>query len=189
MKLIISLLLLSGFIGCTDTSDENPDWPWEGPETEGSVEETSNEWTDVTSDYEGLKDGIQIMTSSNLEGKPAVAYVAIADMSKVDFGVWGINDPALEGTDESFRTPTNIRNEVDAQVVINGGFFYSSEGVNYSSSLAVSEGTVLSVNINYASEDWVTMYYPTRAAFIDTEMQESIICIRFLPRTHGRTSL
>ena len=167
MKLIISLLLLSGFIGCTQTSDENPDWPWEDPETEESVEEASNEWTDVTSDYEGLKDGIKIKTSSKLEGKPAVAYIAIADLSKVDFGVWGINDPALEGTEESFKTPTNIRNEVDAQVVINGGFFYSSGGINYSSSLAVSEGTVLSVNINYASEDWVTMYYPTRAAFIE----------------------
>ena len=167
MRLVLSILLLSGFIGCTDASDENPDWKWEDQETEQPEVETKDVWTDVTSDYSGLKEGIRIMKATELMDKPAVAYVAVADMSKVDFGVWGINDPKLEGTDESFKKPSAINSQVDAQVIINGGFFFSSEGKNYSSSLAVSEGTVLSVNINYASEDWVKMYYPTRAAFIE----------------------
>lgn len=167
MRLVLSILLLSGFIGCTDASDENPDWKWEDQETEQPEVETKDVWADVTSEYSGLKEGIRIMKATELMDKPAVAYVAVADMSKVDFGVWGINDPKLEGTDESFKRPSAINSQVDAQVVINGGFFFSSEGKNYSSSLAVSEGTVLSVNINYASEDWVKMYYPTRAAFIE----------------------
>ena len=151
MRLVLSILLLSGFIGCTDASDENPDWKWEDQETEQPEVETKDVWTDVTSEYSGLKEGIRIMKATELMDKPAVAYVAVADMSKVDFGVWGINDPKLEGTDESFKRPSAINNQVEAQVVINGGFFFSSEGKNYSSSLAVSEGTVLSVNINYAS--------------------------------------
>jgi hypothetical protein len=150
MRLVLSILLLSGFIGCTDASDENPDWKWEDQETEQPEVETKDVWADVTSEYSGLKEGIRIMKATELMDKPAVAYVAIADMSKVDFGVWGINDPKLEGTDESFKKPSAINSQVDAQVVINGGFFFSSEGKNYSSSLAVSEGTVLSVNINYA---------------------------------------
>ncbi len=167
MKLIISLLLLSGFIGCSETSDGYPDWKWEGQETEQPEAEVKDVWTDVTSEYSGLKEGICIMKATELLDKPAVAYVAIADMSKVDWGVWGINDPVLEGTEEPFKTPAGINNEVEAQVVINGGFFYSSDGMNHSSSLAVSEGNILSVNINYTSEDWVKMYYPTRAAFIE----------------------
>lgn len=184
MRLIISILLLSGLIGCSNTSGEVTDWPWDEPQTEQPDVDVPNEWTDVTSQYAGLSDGITIMTATMLENKPAVAYIAVADLSKVDFGVWGINDPVLEGTKDSFKTPAGINAEVGAQVVVNGGFFYSSGGTNYSSSLAVSEGTVLSVNINYASEDWVTMYYPTRAAFIEDSEGKFDACWTYY-RTDG----
>lgn len=183
MAAIISLLLLFGFIGCTSaTSDEIPDWPWQGQEPEQGTPEIPAEdagldkWTDVSADYT-LPGHIKVYRSPEyLEGKKTVAYVAIADMASAEWEIWSINDAAMEGTTDKFKTPANVYAEAQWSIVINAGFFYSSGGMNYSSSLAVRESEVLAYNINYASEDWVTIYYPTRAAFVMSEDGEFDAC-------------
>jgi hypothetical protein len=75
----------------------------------------------------------------------------------------------MDGTTDAFKTPAAVYAEGTWPVVINAGFFYASDGLNYSSSLAVRNSELLAYNINYASEDWVTIYYPTRAAFLESE--------------------
>ena len=178
MIIIVSIFLLLGFIGCTATSDEIRDWPWQDPEVEQPQPETPEEsevatldkWSDVSADYGELPAYIKVYRSpEKLEGKAAVAYAAIADMTSAQWDIWSINDPEMAGTSDAFRTPGAVYAEGSWPVVINAGFFYSSGGLNYSSSLAVSESEVLANNINYASEDWGTMYYPTRAAFLESE--------------------
>ena len=176
MVTIISLLLLFGIIGCTPaTSDEIPDWPWQGQEPEQETPEIPEEdasldkWTDVSADYT-LPGYIKVYRSpEELEGKKAVAYIAIADMASAQWDIWSINDAEMKGTTDKFKTPADVYAEAQWPIVINAGFFYSSDGKNYSSSLAVRNSEVLAYNINYASEDWVTIYYPTRAAFLMSE--------------------
>ena len=178
MIIIVSIFLLLGFIGCTATSDEIQDWPWQDPEVEQPQPETPEEsevatldkWSDVSADYGELPAYIKVYRSpEKLEGKSAVAYAAFADMTSAQWDIWSINDAEMSGTSESFKTPSVVYSEGAWPIVINAGFFYSSGGLNYSSSLAVRESEVLAYNINYASEDWVTIYYPTRAAFLESE--------------------
>ena len=178
MIFIVSIFLLLGFIGCTATSDEIQDWPWPDPEVEQPQPEkpeepegaTLDKWSDVSAEYGTLPEYIKVYKSpEKLEGKSAVAYAAFADMTSAQWDIWSINDAEMAGTSDAFKTPTTVYNEGTWPVVINAGFFYSSGGLNYSSSLAVRESEVLAYNINYASEDWVTIYYPTRAAFLESE--------------------
>lgn len=178
MIFIVSIFLLLGFIGCTATSDEIQDWPWPDPEVEQPQPEkpeepegaTLDKWYDVSAEYGTLPEYIKVYKSpEKLEGKSAVAYAAFADMTSAQWDIWSINDAEMAGTSDAFKTPTTVYNEGTWPVVINAGFFYSSGGLNYSSSLAVRESEVLAYNINYASEDWVTIYYPTRAAFLESE--------------------
>ena len=139
------------------------DWPWEDP-----VDGTLENWTDVSSSYGSLPEYIRIYKSpSTLEDKKAIAFIAVADMNSASWDIWSINDSEMSGTSDSFKTPSTVYAEGEWPVVINAGFFYSSEGKNYSSSLAVRNSAVLAYNINYASEDWKTIYYPTRAAFCE----------------------
>lgn len=150
----------------------NPDW--DSPEVEEEVIEdepaTLDRWTDVSADYGTLPEHISVYASpETLEGKLAVAYIAVADMKSAFWDVWSIDDAAMEGTSDALRTPSEVYSEGSWPIVVNAGFFYSSDGKNYSSSLAVRDSEVLAYNINYASEDWVTMYYPTRAALIESE--------------------
>lgn len=173
----ISILLLLGFTGCSNTSGEIQDWPWQDPEVEQPetpediVEDaTLDRWTDVSADYGTLPEYIKVYKSpEKLEGKMAVAYVAIADMASAQWDIWSINDSEMSGSTDSFKTPSIVYSEGNWPIVINAGFFYSSGGLNYSSSLAVKNSEVLAYNINYASEDWVTIYYPTRAALLESE--------------------
>ena len=180
MRLIITILLTLGFIGCTETSGEVQVWPWEDPvieEIELPVPATLDKWTDVSADYGTLPEYIKVYKSpEKLEAKLAVAYIAVADMAAAQWDIWSISDVEMDGTDEAFKTPAAVYAEGSWPVVINAGFFYSSGGLNYSSSLAVRESEVLAYNINYASEDWVTLYYPTRAAFLESESGEFNAC-------------
>lgn len=177
MVLVISILLLLGLTGCSDTSGEIQDWPWQDPETEQpetpvEPEEsaTLDKWTDVSADYGELPEYIKVYKSpEELEGNKAVAYIAVADMKSAEWDIWSIDDSEMSGTTDSFKTPSAVYSEDSWPIVVNAGFFYSSGGMNYSSSLAVRNSEVLAYNINYASEDWVTIYYPTRAAFLESE--------------------
>lgn len=178
------MLLMLGFIGCSEASDEIQDWPWQDPEVETPetpeeiIEDaTLDKWSDVSADYGTLPDYIKVYKSpEKLEGKQAVAYVAIADMNHAQWDIWSINDSEMAGTSDSFKTPSKVYSEGSWPIVVNAGFFYSSGGKNYSASLAVRNSEVLAYNINYASEDWVTMYYPTRAAFLESEEGDFDAC-------------
>jgi exopolysaccharide biosynthesis protein len=169
------------FTSCDNKKHQSrvPDWPWEDPEVQKDtadpvdpvVPEVETDWTDVSADYEGLPEYIKIFKSpSTLQNRKAIAFIADVDLSKGSFNVWGINDPTLQGTTDALKTPTQVYNtEGNPAVVINGGYFYSDNGKNYAASLAVSGGKLLSPNINYASKDWVKIYYPTRAVFLQHE--------------------
>lgn len=151
----------------TPDQPEDPDTPDqpEGPDT--PVENA--EWTVVSNAYGDLPEYVVIKKSpSKLQAKSAIAFIAEVDLSKASFEVWGINAPTLEGSDEPLQTPSQVYEaQGKPSVVINAGYFYTDSGKSYSSSLEVSNGTLLSPNINYTSQDWKTLYYPTRAAFIE----------------------
>ena len=157
-------LALAAACACSQKDDGLPkEWPWNDPDADDKP------FVEVTDGSFGqLPDGVRLYKSPEvLQGKPAIAYIATVDLSKRSFHVWGISDPALSGSADPFQTPTQVYNTKDGPVlVMNGGYFYSDSGTNYSASLAVEEGELLSPNINYASEDWITMYYPTKGAFI-----------------------
>ena len=164
---IISIISLCAFLalGCEKKSQSKvPDWPWEDPDV--PAEEG---WSDVTSSYSSLPEYIKIFKASEtLLEINAIAYIAEVDLSKTSFEVWGINAPDLQGCDEPLQTPSQVYEaQGKPSIVINAGYFYTDSGKSYSSSLEVSNGTLLSPNINYASQDWVTMYYPTRGAFLE----------------------
>ena len=176
----LSVLILIA-LGCGNKKEYKlPDWPWEDPVQADTVAQSDTAapvdpvvpegpaWTDVSAEYSGLPEYVKIFKApSKLEGQNAVAFIADVDLSKAGFGVWGLNDPELLGCSDALKTPSQVYSaQGNPAVVINGGYFYSSGGKNYAASLAVSGGTLLSPNINYASEDWVSIYYPTRAVFL-----------------------
>lgn len=176
--IIFAALVLA--VSCEDKSNVMDKWPWEDPEVEvpdqGETPEqpevedaTLDNWSEVTSEYGELPSYIKVYKApEKLEGKKAIAYIAVADMASAQWDIWSISDPEMDGTEDDFKTPKKVYDEGNWPIVINAGFFYASGGLNYSSSLAVRESEVLAYNINYASEDWVKMYYPTRAAFLET---------------------
>ncbi len=181
------LILAAAFLTVScDSQVSQPDWPWqdpepETPETPGDSEDpedaTLDKWSDVSADYGTLPDYIKVYKApETLEGKAAVAYIAVADMASAQWDIWSINDAEMAGTEDSFKTPSTVYKEDNWPIVANAGFFYSSGGMNYSSSLAVRNSEVLAYNINYASEDWVTMYYPTRAALLESETGDFDAC-------------
>ena len=182
--LIIAAAVLA--ISCEDKQSGVSDWPWQDPEPEipepeipvPPVEDaTIDKWSDLSQEFGELPSYVKVYRSPEyLEGKKAVAYVAIADMNSAEWDIWSISDPAMEGTTDSFRTPSDVYADGAWPVVINAGFFYASDGKNYSSSLAVRNSEILAYNINYASEDWVTIYNPTRAALIESESGEFDAC-------------
>ena len=150
-------------VGCTKNDTSIPDWPWYDPSD-------PDEWVEAEG-YGQLPDYIKVFRSKEgvkMKGQNAKAFIAVVDAAKASFNVWGLDDPELSGSKMSLQTPTEVYNACGApSIVINGGFFYSDSGTDYAASLAVNNGILLSPNINYASEDWVSVYYPTRAAFIE----------------------
>lgn len=160
---------------CTERESSIPDWPWADPEEEPApVPEVVDPnqtyvdagWSNVGDLYGELPEYVNIYKApSELEGKSVVAYVAVADMSKASWDVWSVKADESYKTADSYRTPSEVYEQEKCPVIINGGYFFY-EGANYTSSLAVSKGELLAYNINYASEDWVKIYSPTRAAFL-----------------------
>lgn len=164
-KLIyLTFVALATACACSQKGDGIPDvWPWNDPDADDKP------WVEITDGSFGqLPDGIKLYHSPEvLKGKLAVGYIATVDLTKASWHVWGMKDPTLQGSDDALNTPTQVYNAQGAPaLVMNGGYFYVDSGINYPASLAVENGELLSPNINYASEDWITMYYPTKAAFI-----------------------
>ena len=89
------LLLLPFFIACGDDNTDIPDWPWAEPETPTEPVEANPDivnlgWTNVKDTYGTLPEHINVYKSPEiLEGKKAIAYIAVGDMSKATFGVLG----------------------------------------------------------------------------------------------------
>ena len=107
MRLIITILLTLGFIGCTETSGEVQVWPWEDPvieEIELPVPATLDKWTDVSADYGTLPEYIKVYKSpEKLEAKLAVAYIAVADMAAAQWDIWSISDIICQDFRLSYR--------------------------------------------------------------------------------------
>lgn len=175
-KLILPLLCL--VMSCSGTaSTDMPEWRWNDPETPVTPEQedpypayTQAGWTHVTDQYTAVPEGIAIYRSpEQLGGQKVIAYIAVADLSRITWDVRSIKDPALQGTTDALKTPSAYYAETAAPVVLNGGYFFSEGGKQYNASVAVSAGETYGVNINYASMDWVTMYYPTRGVFYEKD--------------------
>jgi len=164
MKKTILLLSVLAFAltSCAKTNQDIPAWPWYD-------ESDPDQWEEATG-FGKLPDYITVYKSvdgTKMKGRKCIAYIAKVDATKASFNVWGLED-ILSGTTDPLCTPTDVYNKTGGpSIVINGGYFYHDDTKNYVSSLAVNNGQTLSVNINYASLDWVTMYYPTRGAFIE----------------------
>lgn len=151
-----------------------PEWRWPDREEPAAVEPhpaiVSLGWSNVTADYPSLPEGIGIYRSpGTLDGNKAVAWIAVADLDRITWDVRSIDDPALQGTSDPLKTPSAFYGETGAPVIVNGGYFFSEGGKRYNASVAVSGGRTYGVNINYASRDWVTLYYPTRGVFYEQE--------------------
>ena len=178
MKRYLFLTLLCVAASCSKAaSTDMPAWRWPDPDDPDvpEVVEThpaivAQGWTNVTASYAAVPDGIAIYRSpESLGNVKAIAYIAVADLSKVTWDVKAIDDPTISGTTESLKTPLEFFKVTAAPVVVNGGYFFSEGGKNYNASVAVSGGRTYGVNINYASTDWVTMYYPTRGVFFQND--------------------
>ncbi|MBO5420233.1 MAG: phosphodiester glycosidase family protein [Bacteroidales bacterium] len=179
-RILLIIAILTLLLSCQKKGmDILEVWPWEDPEEVVEPEEkpedqqpvedaTLDKWADVSKDYGSLPSHIRVYKSpSHLEGKSAVAFIAVADLSSAGWDIWSVKSDDSYSTPDSYKTPSEVYSSGSWPVVINAGFFYHSDGTNYTSSLAVRNSEVLAYNINYASEDWKTMYYPTRAAFLE----------------------
>lgn len=124
-------------------------------------------WVKADDSYGELPEGLTVLRSPDqLLNKPEIAYIAVADLEKINFNVWCIPDVGTQGTKEPFQTPSQVYEKGAQPVIINAGFFFADGGKYYSASLAVSDSKLLSTNINYTSQDWVTIWYPTRGALL-----------------------
>ena len=176
MRRIFLIAVLAVAFSCGEaTTSDYPEWRWQDKEpsdefVEPNPDMTGKGWTNITADYAGLPEGLSIYKSpGTLLDVAAIAYIAVADLDKVAWDVRSIDDSRLQGTSDELRTPSGFYAESPAPVMVNGGFFFSESGKRYSASVAVSEGRTYGVNINYASQDWVTMYYPTRGVFLEND--------------------
>ena len=178
MKKLLFVLGLCVAASCSEAaSTDMPAWRWQDsvePEAPEVVEAhpaiVAQGWTNVTASYVAVPEGIALYKSpSELGSQKVIAYIAVADLSKVTWDVRAIDDPTISGTTESLKTPSEFYKESAAPVIINGGYFFSEGGKNYNASVAVSAGRTYGVNINYASIDWETMYYPTRGVFYEKD--------------------
>ena len=173
MRRLYIIALLCLVVSCSEAaSTDYPEWRWSDKTTPEDVFVEPNEgivakgWKNVTDTYAAIPDGIAVYSSPDqLQGVNAIAYLAVADLSKATWDVKSIDDPKLQGTKDPLQTPSEFYSGSPAPVMVNGGFFYAEGNKRYSASIAVSGGRTYGVNINYASQDWVTMYYPTRGVF------------------------
>ena len=172
LSLISTLFLLAAC--SSQASTDYPEWRWpdkEPAEAEPAAEPwpaiTALGWKNVTASYPGAAFASIYRSPSEINGNKTVAYIAVASIQQAKWDVRSIDDPKIQGTSDQLKTPTEYFNETGAPVVINGGYFFAEGGKRYNASVAVSGGRFYGVNINYASIDWVTMYYPTRGVFYE----------------------
>lgn len=178
MNRFLTCLLLCVAVSCSQAATTDmPAWRWTDPEIPegGSVKELYPDivaagWTNVTANFTAVPEGVSVYRSpEQLGGQKVIAYIAVADLSKMEWDVRSINDPTLQGTGDALKTPSQYFQETAAPIILNGGYFFAEGNKRYNASVAVSEGRTYGVNINYASLDWKTMYYPTRGVFYEKD--------------------
>jgi exopolysaccharide biosynthesis protein len=156
MKNLIYIVLFTFELISTSCSSGNnsvPDWYWKNKNNQQDSIMTTLGWANVSSNYGTLPSYINVYNASSLLSKKAVAYVAIADMSKAKFSVLGDST--------GYRLLSDFYSTTSSSIVMNGGFFYN--GVSLS--LICRDGKIICPNNQVDSEDWKTLYYPTRGAF------------------------
>lgn len=178
MNRFLTCLLLCVAVSCSQAATTDmPAWRWTDPEIPegGNVKELYPDivaagWTNVTASFTAVPEGVSVYRSpEQLGGQKVIAYIAVADLSKMEWDVRSINDPTLQGTGDALKTPSQYFQETAAPIILNGGYFFAEGNKRYNASVAVSEGRTYGVNINYASLDWKTMYYPTRGVFYEKD--------------------
>ncbi len=163
--MLSTICLLALCASCSNDDTGIPDWPW----TDNPVEEEPEEpieanpsivklgWSNVGDSYGTLPVHINVYKSpETLDGKKAIAYIAVGDMNSATFGVLG------EKT--GLKKPKEFYAENNHSIVINGGFFYEN-----SLSLIWRDGNMVCKNNDVTAEDWSNgpFWYPVLAAFCE----------------------
>lgn len=168
-------------------------WTWNSPEEPKPEPEPEPEpvvdpnqaiidlgWTNVGADYGELPEYISVFKApETLDGKSAVAYIAVMDLTKGKWDVLGDlyycddKNIAASGAD-SANTPADFYEQTQAPVITNAGLYFyaeksTTEGFYISQNLVIRDGEGLAPNQTYYSEDWVTIWYPTLGAFLQKE--------------------
>lgn len=146
---------------CNKGVDESmPEWIWGDSDSTENADSINNSnivalgWTDVSSGYGTLPEYINLYKSpDSLQGKKALAYIVVADMEKATFSVLGDSI--------GYKYLSDFYSDTKNTIVLNGGFFYN--GVSLS--LICRNGKIICPNNQVDSQDWITLYYPTRGAF------------------------
>lgn len=167
---IATILFIFSAYSC---GERYPNREWEWNEDKEEQEDpnpaiVAQGWTAVNN-LGNLPQYIQVYKSPDkLDNKKAIAYIAVADMTKAKFEVLGDIAYSKEANGyggKSLKTPSEFYNSYSNPIVINAGLFYASGGFYYSQNLVIRDGQLLAPNQNYYSKDWVTMWYPTLGAF------------------------
>ncbi len=170
----LTIFLASFFflaVACKEEKHVPPTWgdgQKEEPSQENNTDITKLGWTNVGSTFGTLPSHITIYKSpETLMTKKAIAYVAVADMSKAQWEVLG--DIAYDATAngygaKSLNTLTQFYSKGNMPVVINGGLFYAANSFYYTQDLVYKNGTMLAPSQNYFSKSSKT-WYPTIGAF------------------------
>lgn len=147
-------LLLTGALASCGESYPEHEWEWGHDEpTETNPDITALGWIPQTQ-FGALPAHINVYKSPDLlKNKKAVAYIAVADMSKATFSVLGES--------KGYKTPSQFYAQAASPVIMNAGYFWDGSSL----SLVCRDGKVVCPNAQTASKDWVTIYYPTRGIF------------------------
>lgn len=173
LKILLAFLLLTYF-SCSEETHIPPEWGKKEPEAGEKNEQIVKQgWTNLEKTFGELPSYIAVYKSPNsLQNKQAIAYIAVADMSKATFDILGdikYDDTAKGYGSKSVNTLTQFYNKAAKPIIINAGLFYYANSFYYSQNLVVKNSVMLSPNQNYYSKDWVTYWYPTLGAFSQME--------------------
>lgn len=180
--LLLSAAALLSFTSCSSENHEDilGNWTWDSgepePDPEPDPEPTDANpkviaagWENVTAEYEGLPEYINIYKKSKTsDDDPAIAYIAVADMASAKFDVSSdiYKNESNNYISDALYTPTEFYEKADKpSIVINGGLFFYSDGLYYSQSALYHNGELLSGNQTYWSTDWTNFWYPTLGFF------------------------
>lgn len=143
-------------ISCSKDNGSSPKWEWHDTDTEVLSDSvvTARGWT-LQTDFGDLPSYIRIYKSpAKLQGKKAIAYIAVASIDSVTFSVLG--------NSKGYTTPSEFYKLKKSAVILNAGYFWDGSSL----SLLCRNGDVLCPNnqVEYRSDNTV-FYYPTRGVF------------------------